>query len=461
MDQEMASRLKISTTEQGILFDECRKDSRGPVPPKLTALRFKLGQKAKQEPKFRFYSLYGHLQRMDVLETAFATVAGKDGSKTPGVDGITIDQIVGAEGGAAAFLLGIQDELRTKRYRPQAVKRVYIPKANGKLRPLGIPTIRDRVVQTAVLLLLEPIFEADFLDCSHGFRPKRSAHDAIEEVHANLRMGFHEVYDADLQGYFDSIPQDKLMKGLEERIADKAMLHLLRLFLRAPMQEGKGPPTRSDRGTPQGGVISPLLANSFLHWFDRSFYSTNGPGTWAKARLVRYADDFVVMAKYIGCRIIEYIEEKIEGRLGLVINREKTKILQMQDKKTKLDFLGYTFQSWWSRFGRGKRYWHLEASKKAQERARDKLRELMSSRYCNLPVKDVISRVNAMMKGWFAYFSHGNPAEAKNNLVHFAEEQLVRHLRRRSQRPYQPPKGVSLYRHIQDLGLITVGQTRG
>ncbi len=144
MNQEKASRLKISTTEQGILFDEARKDPRGPVPPKLTALRFRLGQKAKQEPKFRFYSLYGHLQRMDVLETAFATVADKDGSETPGVDGITIDQIVGAEGGAAAFLSAIQEELRAKRYCPQPVKRVYIPKANGKLRPLGIPTIRDR-----------------------------------------------------------------------------------------------------------------------------------------------------------------------------------------------------------------------------------------------------------------------------------------------------------------------------
>lgn len=452
----MASRLRTSTTEQGYLFDEARKDPRGTVPPKLTALRFKLGQKAKQEPKFRFYALYGHLQRMDVLATAFATVADSDGSKTPGVDGITIDQIVGAEGGATAFLEGIREELRTKRYRPQPVKRVYIPKANGKQRPLGIPTIRDRVVQTAVLLILEPIFEKDFMDCSYGFRPGRSAHDALEEVQANLRMGYKAVYDADLQGYFDSIPHDKLMKGLETRIADRAMLHLLRLFLRAPIQEGKGPPTRSKSGTPQGGVISPLLANSFLHWFDRAFLSPDGPATWAKAKLVRYADDFVVMARFIDSRITTFIEEKIEGRLGLVINREKTKVVQMQDKGASLEFLGYTH--YWSRShrkGGGPGYLRIEASKKAQQRARDKLRELTSARQCWKPVKEVITEMNAMLRGWFSYFSKGHPAKARRNLVRFAEERTVRHLKRRSQRPYRPPEGVNFYRHVHDLGLIS------
>ena len=445
------------TTVQGVLFDEARKDPRGKVPPKLAALRFKLGQKAKQEPEFRFYALYGHLLRVDVLETAFASVADSDGCSTPGVDGVTMDQIVNAEGGAARFLAEIREELRARTYRPQAVKRVYIPKANGKLRPLGIPTIRDRVVQTAVLLLLEPIFDADFLDCSHGFRPGRSAHDAIEEVHANLREGYTAVYDADLQGYFDSIPHDKLMKGIETRISDGSMLRLLRLFLRAPIQDEKGPPKRPGGGTPQGGVISPLLANSFLHWFDRSFFSKNGPATWAKARLVRYADDFVVMARFIDHRIIGFVEEKIEGRLGLVLNREKTRVVQVKDEDATLDFLGYRFRySRSHRRGGGPRYWRVEASPKAQKRVREKIHDLTSAKFCFAPIKKVVGSVNAVLRGWLNFFSKGHPAKARWNLVRFAERRIAKHLRRRSQRPYRPPEGTNLFQHAHDLGLIAL-----
>lgn len=443
------------TTEEAVIDIEEPDGPEVEVPTKLASLRFKLGQKAKQEPEFRFYALYGHLLRVDVLETAFASVAAKRGRRTPGVDGVTVDQIAHAEGGVAGFLAGLREELRTKSYRPQPVKRVYIPKANGRPRPLGIPTIRDRVVQTAVVLLLEPIFEADFLDCSHGFRPGRSAHKAIEEVHANLRAGYTAVYDADLQGYFDSIPHDKLMKGLETRISDGSMLRLIRAFLRAPIQDGSGPPTRPTSGTPQGGVISPLLANSYLHWFDRSFFSKNGPATWAKARLVRYADDFVVMARYIDQRIIGFIEEKIEGRLGLVINREKTRVMQVKSEGATLDFLGYTFR--WSRShqrGGGPRYWRAEASTRAQLRARDKLRDLTSARYCWMPIEDVVAQVNAHLRGWLAYFSKGHPANVRWNLVRFAERRIVGHLRRRSQRPYRPPEGVSFFQHVHDLGLI-------
>jgi RNA-directed DNA polymerase len=252
------------------------------------------------------------------------------------------------------------------------------------------------------------------------------------------------------------------MKGLETRLADGSILRLIRLFLRAPVKEGKGPPTRPGSGTPQGGVISPLLANSFLHWFDRAFFSTSGPATWAKARLVRYADDFVVMARFISYRIIEFIEEKIERRLGLVINREKTRVVQMQDEDATLDFLGYTFRfSRSHRPGGGPRYWRAEASSKAQKRARDKLRELTSARFCWMPVKEVVSRTNAFLRGWLAYFSKGQPAKAHAGLVRFAEERLIRHLRRRSQRPYRPPEGVSFFQHVHDLGLIAPGKARG
>lgn len=453
---------KGPTTEDAVWSIDTPPGAQAPIPPKLAMLRSKLGQKAKQEPKFRFYALYSHLTRVDVLETALRSVASKKGCRTPGVDGVTIDHIVNAEGGAAAFLAKVREELHAKTYRPQAVKRVYIPKANGKLRPLGIPTIRDRVVQTAVLLILEPIFESDFLDCSHGFRPGRSAQDAVEEVYANLRAGYTAVYDADLQGYFDSIPHDKLMAGLRTRISDGSMLRLIQAFLRAPIQDEDGPPRRSDRGTPQGGVISPLLANSFLHWFDRTFFSKNGPAAWANAKLVRYADDFVVMARFIDDRIVGFIEEKVERRLRLTINREKTRVVQVRDEDAFLDFLGYRFRySRSHRRGGGSRYWRLEASPKAQQRARDKVRELTSARYCFMPVPQVVERVNAALRGWLGYFSKGHPANARWNLIRFAESRIAAHLRRRSQRPYRPPQGVSLFQHAHDLGLIGLQEARG
>jgi RNA-directed DNA polymerase len=450
-------RKNDPTTEDERERSDVRKDTRPGIPAKLSRLRFKLGLKAKREPKFRFYSLYGLLLREDVLNTAWKVMRSRKGSRTPGVDGVTIDHIVNAEGGVEEWLAELQQELRDKRYRPSPVKRIEIPKANGGKRPLGIPTIRDRVVQTAVLLLLEPIFEADFLECSHGFRPGRSPRGAVQEVTSSLWQRYGAVYDADLESYFDTIPHDKLMKGLEQRIADRSMLRLLRLFLRAPVKDGKGPPRRPKAGTPQGGVISPLLANAFLHWFDRAFYSKNGPGTWAKARLVRYADDFVVLARFIDARIIGWIERTLEGRLGLKVNREKTSTVDVAGGET-LELLGYSFR--WSRShrpGGGPPYVRVEASKSSLHRARKRIRELTSARLCFQPPKVMVQLVNRFLRNWLNYFSAGYPSKARWNLVRFAEERLVRHLRRRSQRPYRPPEGTSLYQHVRVLGLMTPG----
>lgn len=451
-------------TEKDAAAVECHQSAPLAKWPKLQALRAKLGHKAKEEKRYRFYSLYDHVYRTDTLWAAWEAVRRNSGA--PGVDGVSIEQITATLEGEAAWVAAIQQSLREKIYRAQPVRRVYIPKADGKLRPLGIPTLVDRVVQAAVKLIIEPIFEADFEDCSHGFRPGRSAHDAMKSVARSIREGRNAIYDADLASYFDTIPHDKLIAGLRQRVTDGRVLALIKQWLDAPVIEpppegkngGSGRPrmTRRKQGTPQGGVLSPLLANIHLHWFDRAFYGKEGPAQWANARLVRYADDFVILARHMGERIEDWVEEKIERRLGLKINRDKTRVIKdLKAEGEHLNFLGFTVKHAHSLYGKkGGKYLCIEPSAKAQGRMREKVRQTLHSKQGLMPLPDLIERLNRQVGGWGNYFRLGQPRKAYRGLNSYVGKKLTKHLERRSQRRGQPPAGERAYAYFNRMGLI-------
>lgn len=423
----------------------------------LAQLRAKLGQKAKLEPKFRFYTLYHHISRDDVLYEAWRCVKRNGGSA--GIDGISIKAIEQSPEGVLGFLKEIQNELKSKTYYPKPVKRVYIPKSDGKLRPLGIPTVKDRLVQAALLLIIEPIFEQDFLDCSYGFRPEKSAHQAIEAIKEATAKGKLQIYDADMKSYFDTIPHDKLLKAVEMRIADRQVIKLIRKWLEAPIWEPGKPMKSNDKGTPQGGIISPLLANLYMHWFDKAFHRPDGPGTWAKATLVRYADDFVVMARYMTTTVRTWIENLLEHRFSLTINREKTKIVDLSEPRNGINFLGYTLKIVALREGSNRKLCLVTPSDKSLNKAYEKIRELTNPQNGYKPIQTVIKELNLFIRGWGQYFHKGHPSRAFHKVNRHVKYRLYKFLQRRSQKGYKKRDRTQTWHELfKDMGLYILSK---
>jgi RNA-directed DNA polymerase len=417
-------------------------------------LRANLGRKAKQEPKFRFYSLYAHIFRADTLEESYRRVKQNRGS--PGIDGISFEDIEGSAQGATGFLEALRVSLKEKTYRPSPLLRVNIDKPNGGTRPLSIPTIQDRVAQMACLLILEPIFEADFKDCSYGFRPERSAHDAIREIQTNLGAGFTEVMDADIVGFFDNIDHAKLMECLQRRIADRSVPRLIRYWLCCPAVEvnqqiGKKYYQYPKKGTPQGGVISPLLANIYLHEMDKRLHGPQGALRKNTARLIRYADDFVIQARHIGTSIPRLVKNTLD-KLGLRLHPEKTRTINLKQDGASFDFLGYTFRFDRDKFGRDKKYLNIVPSKKSVGRVNDKIRALTRSGN-KLPLEEVILQANKVLIGWGNYFKLGYPKVAFNDVNYYILHCFIRFMKNRSQRHARHRSDESWYKYFRRKGL--------
>lgn len=399
------------------------------TPENIQRLRDSLYAKAKQEPECRFHFLYDKIYRDDVLAHAYAIAKHNRGAA--GADEQTFEMIEAQ--GVETWLVSLQQELKEKKYKPQPVRRVMIPKPGGtEERPLGIPTIRDRVVQTAAKLVLEPIFEADFDDAAHGYRPGRSAEDAIRQVHEALEKEHVEIIDADLSKYFDTIPHAELMKCLMRRISDGSVLMLLKMWLKTPVEERDAKGNRrmsggkkTKCGTPQGGVISPLLANIYMHRYIKAFRK-HGLEQRYGAVLVNYADDFVVLCKRDASQALD-VTRKWMTRIGLQINEEKTCIRNAY--RESFNFLGYTFGKMYSpRTGRA--YFGATPSKKAIARLHEKIRGILRPGN-HQPWKVITKELNGTLRGWANYFAYGTVTGVRKAIDRYVIERVRAFMRRR------------------------------
>ncbi|MFH1982019.1 MAG: group II intron reverse transcriptase/maturase [Pseudomonadota bacterium] len=401
------------------------------TPKHIRTLQRKLYLKAKQEPAYRFYALYDKLYRADILNHAYRLVRSNKGAA--GIDGVTFSDIEDAEG-VDVFLAELAASLRNKTYDPSPVRRVMIPKADGSQRALGIPTIRDRVAQMAAKLVIEPIFEADFCETSYGFRPRKSAHDAIDDVALALYKGYTEVIDADLRKYFDTIPHAKLMVLVAERISDGSMLHLIRLWLKAPIMEQDedgtkrtiGGGRRNRQGTPQGGVISPLLANIYLHLVDR-IWQHRGLQWRIGARIIRYADDIVILCRK-GTRGPRTALEGLLERMDLQLNASKTRVVDA--RREMFSFLGFEIGLRVSRIS-GKTYPHVEPSKASVQAVKRRITGMTSRSRTMVDMGVLIKEVNHTVRGWVGYFHFRNCSHRLCHVRTHLEERMRTHLRKR------------------------------
>jgi RNA-directed DNA polymerase len=395
-----------------------------PEVDKVRELQRKLWVCAKQSKTRRFHALYDRIYRSDVLWEAWRRVRSNKGAA--GVDQTTLRSI--EEQGVTRFLEGIQADLKAGRYRASPVRRQYIPKADGKQRPLGIPTVRDRVEQMAAKLVIEPIFEADFEESSYGFRPKRSAVQALEAIRIAGNQGKNFVVDADIQGYFDSMDREKLMVLMGERISDRRVLKLIRKWLKAGVMED-GTVRETLAGTPQGGVISPLLANIYLHLLDRLWAAKCG----SLGVLIRYADDFVVMSPTESkakeaLRQIQFVMSK----LGLALHPEKTRMVDLRRGKGSLVFLGCTIRKKRSILRNPRwHFMHRWPSPKARKRLRDRVREITDKRSSGEDVKQIIAKLNPVLRGWGNYFRTGTCRREFHKMDDFVYARLSRWQHRR------------------------------